>query len=885
VTVGYPAHWEADVVLRDGATRHVRPITPEDADRLRAFHQSLSPETVYFRFFAPYPVLSQRDVERFTTVDYDDRVALIALVGDDIVGVVRYDRIGPDDAEIAFVVRDDHQGRGLGSVLLEHIASAGRERGLRRFTAEVLPNNRKMLAVFEEAGYASETSYEDGVVHLDFDLAVTEDALDVMEAREHRSEARSVQRLLTPGSVVVVGASRHPDTVGQTLLRDLVDSRFAGDVYAVNRRATEPILGVPTYASVADLPGPVDLALVAVPAAQVLDVVRDCAGQGVRGLVVVSGGFAEAGPEGRELQRELVAEARANGMRVIGPNCLGIINTDPALSLNASLSPVMPGRGRIGFFSQSGALGIPLLETVIWRGLGLSTFVSAGNRADVSANDLMQYWEEDPATDVLLLYLESIGNPRKFTRIARRTAPSKPIVAVKSGRSSQGIPLGHTVRASALPAAAVEEMFEQAGVIQVDTVNQLFDVAQMLTFQPLPAGRRVCIVSNSDALSVLAADSCAQHGLTVVGDPIQFRYGATSAEFERVLAAVVDDPAVDSLITLFVPSIGSTGEDVARVLASVAARTAKPIAATVLAVEDVTGLLRRLSPEGVPITGSVPTYPSVEDAVLALAAVTEYAVWRAAPAGTTIDLEGIDTAAGRAVIAGAIGAVGPDAELPGSTVTDLLRCYGINIWPTLPVGSADEAVEAAARLGFPVVLKTTALHLRHRTDLGAVRLDLASDRAVRTAYEGLLRDLGDSIADSVIVQKMAERGVACRIGATEDALFGPVVSFGLGGVGADLIADRGYRIPPLNDVDAAALVRSPKASPLLFGYRGAEPVDVAALERLVLRVGRLKHELPDIGELELDPVVVSPEGLAVLGATVRLRPRLDRKDSPLRRLG
>ncbi len=371
----------------------------------------------------------------------------------------------------------------------------------------------------------------------------------------------------------------------------------------------------------------------------------------------------------------------------------------------------------------------------------------------------------------------------------------------------------------------------------------------------------------------------------MVGDPIQFRYGATSAEFERVLAAVVDDPAVDSLITLFVPSIGSTGEDVARVLASVAARTAKPIAATVLAVEDVTGLLRRLSPEGVPITGSVPTYPSVEDAVLALAAVTEYALWCAAPAGSTIDLDGVDTAAARAVIAAAIDHLGPDAELPGSTVTDLLRCYGINIWPTLPVGSAEEAVEAAARLGYPVVLKTTALYLRHRTDLGSVRLDLASDRAVRTAYEGLLRDLGDSIADSVIVQKMAERGVACRVGATEDALFGPVVSFGLGGVGADLIADRGYRIPPLNDVDAAALVRSPKASPLLFGYRGSEPVDVPALEHLVLRVGRLKDELPDIGELELDPVVVSPDGLAVLGATVRLRPRLDRKDSPLRRLG
>lgn len=880
----YPAQWEADVVLRDGGTAHLRPIRADDADRLRDFHSRLSAETIYFRFFAPYPVLSDRDVKRFTVVDYDQRAAIVATVGDAIVGVVRYDQVKPAEAEVAFVIRDDYQGRGLGSVLLEHIAAAARERGVRRFVAEVLPANNKMLEVFRQAGYGPHTSMEDGYLLMEFTIEPTESSRAVMEAREHRAEARSIERLLAPRSVAVVGASDRPDSVGETLVRNLMDSGFQGEVYAVNRSANGAIRGLPTYARVSDIPGEVDLSLVAVPAAAVLDVADDCAAKGVLGLVVVSSGFAEVGGDGRQLQRALVTRARANGMRVIGPNCLGVINTDPAVSLNASLSPVMPGRGRIGFFSQSGALGVALLETIVTRGLGLSTFVSAGNRADVSGNDLIQYWEDDPATDVLLLYLESIGNPRKFSRIARRTSRSKPIVAVKSGRSSQGIPLGHTVRATQLPAAAVDEMFHQSGVIQVETLSELFDVAMLLSFQPLPQGRRVSIIGNSDALAVLAADAAATRGLQLVGDPHTFRPGASPAEFGRVLAAVVDDPAVDSVVVLFVPPLNASGQNVARELGQVAGRATKPIVATVLAVEGASELLRRVSPDGVPVVGSVPAYAAVEDAVRALGAVTTYAEWRRTARGQVPELADIDPESARDLVEAELMRSVEGCELPGSALTELLRLYGVNLWPTEPVPTADAAVEAADRLGYPVVLKASVPHLMHRTDLGGVRLDLGSESAVRGAYEQFLETFGPQIADELVVQRMAGRGVACVVETSEDALFGPVVSFGIGGVVTELVEDRGYRIPPLSDLDAAALVRSPKAAPLLFGYRGAETMDVAALEDLLLRVSRLADDLPELARLELNPVLATPSGIAVLSGCGRLAPPVARRDSGVRRL-
>ncbi|MGZ4640251.1 MAG: GNAT family N-acetyltransferase, partial [Actinomycetes bacterium] len=433
----YPAHWEADVVLRDGGTAHLRPIRPEDADLLRRFYSRLSDETIYFRFFSLYRQLSDKDVTKFTVVDHVDRVALIATVGDEMIGVVRYERVGPDEAEVAFNIEDAHQGRGVGAVFLEHIAAAARERGVARFVADVLPTNRKMLRVFQDAGYVVAHAMEDGVVRLEFSLEPTENSRAVTFAREHRAEAASVARLLQPRSVAVVGASRSPHSIGHTVLRHIIDGGFTGSVHAVNPHAEE-VAGVPSYGSIRDVPADVDLAVLAVPAEDVEQVVAECAPKGVRGLVVVSSGFAETGEAGRARQQRLVRLARGAGMRVVGPSSFGVVVTDPEISLNASLSPVMPPRGRLGFFSQSGALGIALLDNVVERGLGISSFVSAGNRVDVSGNDLMQFWEDDEATDAVMLYLESLGNPRKFARITRRVGRQKPILAVKSGRSSAG---------------------------------------------------------------------------------------------------------------------------------------------------------------------------------------------------------------------------------------------------------------------------------------------------------------------------------------------------------------------------------------------------------------------------------------------------------------
>jgi acyl-CoA synthetase (NDP forming)/GNAT superfamily N-acetyltransferase len=886
---GYPLHWEADVVLRDGSTAHLRPIRPDDDERLRAFHDSLSAQTVYFRFFAPYPALTQRDVERFTQVDHHDRVALVATVHDEIVGVTRYDRQAgrPGDAEVAFTVRDTFQGRGLGSVLLEHLASAARERGVHRFVAEVLPDNARMLAVFREAGYAPATSLDDGYYTLEFEIAPTPDSLAVMETREHRAEARSVEQLLAPSSVAVLGAGHRASSAGRVVLRHLDAAGFTGPVYVVNPRAAaagETIAGHVAHARVADIGEPVDMAVVAVPAADVLATVADCAAAGVRGLVVVSAGFAESGPQGRVLQADLVAAAHAHGMRVLGPNCLGVINTDPALRLNASLSPVVPGRGRIGFFSQSGALGVALLQRVAAHGLGLSTFVSAGNRADVSGNDLIQYWEDDRSTDVLLLYLESIGNPRKFTRIARRTSLAKPIVAVKSGRSSQGIPLGHAVRRSGLPPAAVDAMFAQSGVIQVDTLSELFDVAELLSFQPLPAGRRVAVIGNSDALAVLAEDACADRGLEVVGEPRTVAPGTDAATFGQLLAAILDDPAVDAVLALFLPSVGSASRSITREVARVAARSSKPVLATVLAVEGAHALLERAGVDGTSMLGSVPAYGAVEDAVRALACVCAYVEWRQSPHDPPPELEGVDAAAGRALVESALERSAGGGPLSAAELTELLACYGIRLWPAVRAATADEAVEAAARLGFPVVIKTTVPSLEHRGDLGAVRLDLSDEGAVRRAFAAIADDFGAQVASTLLVQRMAGTGVPCVVSTAEDLLFGPVVSFGIGGIVTELVGDRAYRIPPLARHDAAALVHGPKAAPLLFGHRGAPPADTAALEDLLLRVGRLAHDLPEVAALELNPVLAQASGVAVLAASAVCAPPARRRDGPARRL-
>ncbi|MBA9004422.1 bifunctional acetate--CoA ligase family protein/GNAT family N-acetyltransferase [Thermomonospora cellulosilytica] len=810
----YPDHWEADVVLADGGTAHIRPIRGSDADLLRAFYARLSPESIYYRFFSPRPRLSDREVEHFTNVDHDDRVALIVTIGDAMVAVVRYDKIAdePGTAEVAFLVEDAHQGRGLGSVLLEHVAAAARERKVRRFVAHVLPDNRRMTKVFRDAGYRARQRFEDGIIQLVLDLEPTETSLEVMAAREHRAESRSIQRLLFPRSVAVVGASREAHSVGQTVLRNLLTGDFTGPVYPVHPTANA-VAGVRAYTTVLDVPDEVDLAVVAVRAEAVHEVVEQCAGKGVHGLVVVSSGFGETGAEGRARQQELVRLARAHGMRVVGPNCLGIANTDPSVRLNATLAPTMPGRGPLGFFSQSGALGIAILQSAAERGLGLSTFVSAGNRADVSGNDLMQYWEEDPATGGILLYLESIGNPRKFTRLARRICRAKPIVAVKSGRSTQGVPLGHAARALSLPDHAVSALFAQAGVIRVDDLDELFDVAQLLAYQPLPAGDRLAIIDNSDSLGLLAQDAAVALGLAP-RDPVDLGPRARAADYEKALSDALADDSVDAVFALFAPpTIGEIDPDVPAVISRLARQSGKPVLATYLGAKGMPTELRVPAPDGMPAAGSVPSYPAPEDAVRALAYVTRYALWRQRPQGRLPEVEGVDRDRARTLVERLL----DDAEGPitatADQAADLLACYGIT------VGGADG------------------------------------------------------------------RGVATRIVTMEDPSFGAVVSFGLSDVTAALLDDRAYRLAPLTDVEAADLVRAIRTAPLLFGHHGTEPVDVAALEHLLLRVSRLADDLPEVSRLELDHIHADRTGATVGTVSLRLaRPVGPRPELGPRRL-
>ena len=708
----------------------------------------MSAESKYLRFFAPMPTLSERDVLRFTNVDHVDRVAFVLTVADRMIAVGRFDRIPPEEAtdrtgrvveaEVAFLVQDAHQGRGIAQLLLEHLAQAGRERGIDRFVADVLPENRRMVQVFRDAGYHVDGGFEDGVMRLVFPIDTTDTSVGVMQAREHRAESASIERFFHARSVAVIGASRRHDTIGQTLVRNLVLGDYQGRVYVVNP-AAQSVAGLPAYATVGDIPDTVDVAIVAVPAEAVQDVVLDCAAKGVHGLVVISSGFAETGEEGRlppAEARRAGPQLRPAADRARTASASSTPHAD--YSLNASLSTLMPPRGRAGFFCQSGALGVAILEKVARRGLGLSTFVSAGNRADVSGNDLLQYWEEDDDTEVVLLYLESIGNPRKFSRLARRVSQRKPVIAVKSGRSTQGVPMGHAVRSMLAPQAAVDAMFRQAGVIQVDTLDEMFDVAQLVAHQPLPRGNRVAVVGNSDALGLLAADAAVAVGLRVT-QLVALGADATAEDFEEALDAAIDDDEVDSVVAVFIPPLNTTGEEVADVLAAVGEQSDKPLVSTFLAAEGIPELLRVPDVAGSTAgRGSVPSYPAVEAAVRALARVVEYAAWRAKPLGELV-------AAGERGHDGRRGSWSsrilthrrgrPRPDLRGAA----RAAGGLRHRPVGPHagrhGRRGGRRGRALGWGYDgVVLKATAEHLRQRPDLAHVWRNIDTEAEMRDAW-------------------------------------------------------------------------------------------------------------------------------------------------------
>ncbi|MFE4692585.1 GNAT family N-acetyltransferase [Streptomyces sp. NPDC056749] len=970
----YPDHWEADVVLRDGGTARVRPITTDDAERLVSFYEQVSDESKYYRFFAPYPRLSARDVHRFTHHDYVDRVGLAVTIGGEFIATVRFDRIDErgrpasapaDEAEVAFLVQDAHQGRGVASALLEHIAAVARERGIRRFAAEVLPANNKMIKVFRDAGFTQQRSFEDGSVHLTLDLEPTAESLAVQRAREQRAEARSVQRLLAPGSVAVIGVGRAPGGVGRTVLRNLLGSGFTGRTYAVNTSFAEDlgtVEGVPAHRSVGGIGEQVDLAVVAVPADRVPEVVADCGEHGVQGVVVLSAGYAERGAEGRDRQRELVRQARSYGMRIIGPNAFGIINTSDTVRLNASLAPESPKTGRIGLFTQSGAIGIALLSGLHRRGAGLSAFISAGNRADVSGNDFLQYWYEDQDTDVALLYLESLGNPRKFTRLARRTAAVKPVVVVKGARHSGTNPPGHAVPVSRIPDATVSALMRQAGVIRVDTVTEMVDVGLLLAGQPLPDGPRVAILGNSESLGLLTYDACLAEGLRP-RPPRDLTTEASPQDFRRALAEALADRTCDAVIVTAIPWVGENGEALtgegevlaAALRAAASTGPGKPVAVVHVemgglaqALAAATSTATRPSTAARPgpqpaapdpqaqasapaasgrgatngagptdgdgatggvatdgpgtedgagrtdgtgsSAGRIPAYPAAERAVRALAEVVKYAQWRrhaAAPGKVPEFLDETIDEHGTAALIETLLGTDPDPRgrpLTHDEARELLARYGVSVRPALPAPDPEAALAAAAKLGYPVALKTTAPHLRHRADLGGVRLDLVDENALRRAYDELTELLGTPAELRPVVQAMVPRGVDTVVRATIDAAAGAVLSFGLAGAPSELLGDTAHRLVPATDRDVAELIRSIKAAPVLFGWRGAAPADTAALEELLLRVSRLVDDHPEVVSVALEPVVVATQGLTVLGASVRLAPPPARSDLGPRRL-
>lgn len=897
-TTGYPAHWEADVVLRDGSTAHLRPIRPDDAERLARMHGAQSQTSIYLRFFTYKSSLSPKELERFTRVDHVDRVALVILRGGELIGIGRYDRLDdPLEAEVAFNIADAQQGRGLGSILMEHLAVAARENGIRRFSAEVLPENRKMLSVFQESGFEVSRRFDDGVVAVEFSIDPTAKVRAVMESREHRAEAKSVAELLAPESVAVIGASREWGSVGYALLENIIEGGFTGPVYGINRDALE-LAGMISRASLDEVPGDVELAVVAVPVEEIPEVVQACARKGVKGLLVVTSGFADAGQEGLVRQRELVRQARANGMRVIGPASAGLVNTSPETSLNASVAPFLPLRGSVGLFSQSAAVGATLFAAAHRRGIGVSSMVSAGNRADVSGNDAMQYFEDDDATAAVGVYLESFGNPRKFSRIARRLARIKPVIVARSDVMGRRLPPGHETRTTQAPDGAVDSMLEQTGVIQVDNHDALMDLVQAAACQPLPQGRRAGVVGNSAALNRIVADAAERHGLTVTltvtveGMDAEHTVADAERALDQAVRSAVDQEGVDALVVVTQAGMQQDpgdAVDLARCVEKAARGSSIPVLASFTGVLDpnfqsatVAGATE--SPEPGALQGGLPVFSSPEQAARVLSQLVEYVSWRQAEAGVPVEPTGVDRQRAEELLdTWAQRADGAElVRLTPEEAGDLLGCYGISVLRAVRFTTAEEAVAAAEQLGWPVAVKAVDSYVRHRLDLGGVRLNILDADSLVRNLEQMRQVLEPYGNPDLEVQSMAPAGQGCAITALEDPLLGPVVSFGIAGDAVDLLDDWVHRVPPLTDEDIQRMIRAPRASAKLFGHGGLPPVDAAALEDLLARTSALKDDHPQVARIRFNPVLASAEGVTVLSAEIDVANAAQRTDSARR---
>jgi acetyl coenzyme A synthetase (ADP forming)-like protein len=887
--ITYPAHLAADVVLRDGSTVHVRPVRPDDEPRLLAFLRSLSEQSRMLRFFSQTSDTALGQMARQETqVDYARHYGLVAKRGPDerIVGHALYAATAEDNAEVAFAVADDYQGRGLGTILLGRLAEVAAAHGFHAFTAFVMPENYQMLAVFRESGFPIEVKAGAGELTVTFPTSLTAEALERFDRRDQVAAVNALKLFFAPRGVAVIGASRRRGTIGGELFHNLLSYEFAGPIYPVNPRAAV-VQSVAAYAAIEALPGPADLAVVAVPAADVVREAEQCARAGVRALVVISAGFAETGPEGLARQAELIGICRVSGMRLIGPNCMGLINTDPAVRLNATFAPQPPPGGRVGFSSQSGALGLAVIEYASSLGIGLSSFVSVGNKADISGNDLINYWESDPRTDVILLYLESFGNPRKFSRIARRVARTKPIVAVKSGRSSAGARAtsSHTGALLAASDVTVDALFRQAGVIRTDTLEELFDVASLLANQPPPKGRRVGIITNGGGPGILCADRCEAEGLKIpvlteesqaalraflaahasVGNPVDMVASAPAEHYRQAIRVVAADPGVDALIVIFVPPLVTRAEDVAgAIVESVRGMDGrKPVLTVFMSARGVPDALKN---DGV----RIPSYAFPESAAIALARVARYGEWRTRPPGNVPKLEGIRRDEAARIVAAELRHGG--GWIPPEEVHALLSCYGLPVLDQRVAPTPEDAGRAAQELGGVVALKAVGPGIIHKTEFGGVRLELRGAKEVQAAAERMAASMASKghPPEAFLVQKMSPAGVEMIAGVVHDVHFGPVIACGAGGTLVELVRDVSVRLTPVSREDASEMLRELKTYPLLTGFRGAAKADVAALEDVLLRISAMVEDLPQIAELDCNPIIVHEHGAAIVDARVRV---------------
>jgi len=897
----YPAEYELDVVLKDGGGARVRPIRPDDGQHIESFFERLGPESRYYRFFQVKTTLERSEVEYFTHVDYEDRMALIALLDGEMIAVGRYDREDSDPtlAEVAFAVVDEHQGRGLGTMLLGLLTAYARSHGIKAFRAFVLGDNRPMMRVFRDSGYDLSRTIDSGVFTVDFPLDESETSRAAEAEHEKRAVAASLLPLFFPRSVAVIGASNDLDSIGGKLFDNILREGFTGPLYPVNPR-TNVVRSVRAYPTIIDIPDEVDLAFIVVPQRLVIEVASQCAEAGVRGIVVISAGFSEVGEEGAAAEERLLEIVRESGMRMVGPNCMGLLNTTPAVRLNGTFAPVYPPAGSVAMSSQSGALGIAILDYANRHNIGISQFVSVGNKADVSGNDLILAWEDDPETDVITLYLESFGNPAKFSRIARRIGKRKPIIAVKSGRTAAGTRAAssHT-GALASSEEAVTALFRQAGVIRVDTLEQLFDTASLLANQPVPTGRRVGIVTNAGGPGILAADALDSNGLVLpeLSDDLRDMIGARlpaeastrnpvdliasggPGEFEHATGLLLASGEVDSVIVIYVPTSPDGALDVALALRRCQDGYQGDVPLLSVFMQAEGGGAAALAGE----VGqrSIPTYTFPEAAAHALARAASHGEWRLRDPGKPLELGEDAVAEIRSVVERALVRFGDEGGWMTPEENDAcLRAAGLRTPISLVAADADQARAQAASVGGPVVVKVISDDALHKSDVGGVVLGVEGDDAVTAAFDRVTRSV--PTWEGALIQQFVPGGHEVLIGMAQDPNFGPMVVFGLGGVYVELLKDVAFRLHPITDVDAAEMIRETRSHKLLEGYRNHPEGDVPALEEALQRTSALIGVVPELMEMDLNPVKVLPPGAGVYVVDARMRLR---RVTPERRPG